>query len=53
MVTFFNVGGFKADEMEDLLFEKEKFMIRTLITQYHGLNSKYDLKENNDVNVKS
>ena len=28
----------------DLLLKKEKFWIRTLVTQHHGLDSKHDLK---------
>ena len=29
----------------DLLLKKEKFWIRTLVTQHHGLDSKHDLKK--------
>ena len=38
-----NVEGLTDDEIDDLLVKKEKFWIRTLVTQYHGLNRKYDL----------
>ena len=37
-----NVDGLTA-EIDDLLLEKEKFWIRALVTQHHGLNKKHDL----------
>ena len=38
-----NVDSLKNDEIDDLLLKKEKFWIRTLAMQHHGLNSKHDL----------
>ena len=38
-----NVDGLTTDEIDELLLQKEKFWIRTLITQHHGFNSKHDL----------
>ena len=38
-----NADGLTDDEIDDLLLKKEKFWIRTLVTQHHGLNSKHDL----------
>ena len=42
-----NTDGLTSNEIEELLLQKEKFWIRTLITQHHGLNSKHDLHRNN------
>ena len=38
-----NADSLTNDEIDDLLLKKEKFWIRTLVTQHHGLNSKHDL----------
>ena len=40
----YNEEGLTDDEIDDLFLKKEKFWIRTLVTQHHGLNSKHDLK---------
>ena len=40
---FNNVDGLTDDEIDDLLLKTEKFWIRTLVMQRHGLNSKHDL----------
>ena len=40
----FNEKGLIDDEIDDLFLKKEKFSIRTLVTQHHGLNSKHDVK---------
>ena len=37
-----NVDGLRDDEIDDLL-KKEKFWMRTLVMQHHGLNSKNDM----------
>ena len=37
-----NVDTYSHQEIEDLLFKKEKFWIGTLITQHKGLNASYD-----------
>ena len=38
-----NVKSLADDEIDDLVLKKEKFWIRTLVTQHHGLNGKHDL----------
>ena len=38
-----NVEDLTDDEIDHLLLKKEKFWIRTSVTQHHGLNSKHDL----------
>ena len=38
-----NVDSLTNDELDDLLLKKEKFWIRTLVTQHHGFNSKHNL----------
>ena len=40
----YNEEGLTDDEIDDHFLKKEKFWIRTLVTQHHGLNSKHDLK---------
>ena len=40
----YNVEGLTVYEIDDLLLKKEKFWIRTLVTQHCGWNSKHDLK---------
>ena len=47
-----NVDSLTNDEIDDLLLKKEKFWIRTLVMQHHGLNSKHDLNRKNNVSVK-
>ena len=37
-----NVNGLNSDQIDDLLLEKEKFWIGTLVTQHKGLNSTHD-----------
>ena len=49
----YHVEGLTDDEIDNLLFKKEKFWMRTLVTQRHGLNSKHDLKEKSYVSMKS
>ena len=39
-----NEEGLTGDEIDNHFLKKEKFWIRTLVTQHHGLNSKHDLK---------
>ena len=40
----YNEEDLTGDEIDDHFLKKEKFWIRTLVTQHHGLNSKHDLK---------
>lgn len=37
-----NVDGLSTEEIDDLLLEKERFWIGTLVTQHKGLNSTHD-----------
>ena len=37
-----NVDGLSTEEINDLLLEKERFWIGTLVTQHKGLNSTHD-----------
>ena len=37
-----NVDGYSVEEIDDLLLQKEKFWIGTLVTQHKGLNSTHD-----------
>ena len=37
-----NTDGLSAEQIDDLLLEKEKFWIGTLVTQHKGLNSSHD-----------
>ena len=37
-----NVDGLSIEQIDDLLLEKEKFWIGTLVTQHKGLNSTHD-----------
>ena len=37
-----NVDGLTSDQIDDLLLEKEKFWIGSLVTQHKGLNSTHD-----------
>ena len=37
-----NVDGLSMEEIDDLLLEKERFWIGTLVTQHKGLNSTHD-----------
>ena len=38
-----NMEGLTDDAIDALLLKKEKFWIRTLVTQHHGLNSTHGL----------
>ena len=37
-----NVDGLSTEKIDELLLEKEKFWIGTLLTQHKGLNSTHD-----------
>ena len=39
--------------IDDRLLKKEKFWIRTLVTQHYGLNSKHELNRKGDMTVES
>ena len=37
-----NVEGLSTEQIDELLLEKDKFLIGTLVTQHKGLNSTHD-----------
>ena len=41
-----NTNGLSADKIDDLLLQKERFWISTLVTIYKGLNSTHDWNRN-------